>query len=472
MAVTSIWPIKGKVGKVIDYAVNPEKTTISSSQNRLALHVISGVAEYAADEMKTEQRELVTGINCAVDIAAEEFIRTKNHYNKRDGRICYHGYQSFAHGEVNAELAHKIGVELATRLWGNRFEVLVATHCNTGCYHNHFVINSVSFKDGGKLYNSHEDYRNMRELSDELCRKYGLSIVSPDGRGKNHAEWEAEKEGRPTRRSMICDDIERAICASLSEAQFRDTMTEMGYDFKTETASGSPLKYPAIRPPGAKGYFRFHKLGKGFSWDEIMARIAANKFRNLPFPEAERRRNLPKVYVPYPKTTGLRALYYRYCYELHIIVKHPTSTKRVHFALREDITKLEQLDAQSRFLGENRIDSMEQLLSYKETLSSDIHALDHERRNLRLKLNKAVSDSDKGSIQKQIDELSTIRKEMRKELTLCDAIKKRSEIIARNLEMLENEQRYENEIDRKEENEHEQLWRSSGSGRENVSEWY
>jgi len=27
MAVTAIWPIKGRVDKVIDYARNPEKTT-------------------------------------------------------------------------------------------------------------------------------------------------------------------------------------------------------------------------------------------------------------------------------------------------------------------------------------------------------------------------------------------------------------------------------------------------------------
>lgn len=472
MAVTSIWPIKGKIGKVIDYAMNPEKTISSSSQSQLALHVISGVAEYAADEMKTEHRELVTGINCAVDIAAEEFIRTKNHYDKRSGRICYHGYQSFAHGEVNAELAHKIGVELATKLWGSRFEVLVATHCNTGCYHNHFVINSVSFVDGGKFYNSHEDYRKMRELSDELCRKYSLSVVTSRGHGKNHGEWEAEQEGRPTRRSMICDDIERAICASLTQAEFRDAMQEMGYTFKTETASGSPLKYPAIRPPGAKGFFRFHKLGKGYSWDEIMDRIANNDHRNLPFPEAERRKNLPKAYPPYPKATGLRALYYRYCYELHIIVKHPTSTKRVHFALREDITKLEQLDAQSRFLASYQIDTLEQLKEVKNSISSDIHSLDSERRTLRRQLSKAGTDGDKDSIQAQIDDLNRIRKEMRKELVLCDAIERRSTEIDRNLEILENEQEYEKEIERKEENEHEQFWRSSRSGREDVSEWY
>ncbi len=472
MAVTSIWPIKGKVGKVIDYAMNPEKTTITTSPNRLALHVISGVAEYAADEMKTERRELVTGINCTTDNTALDFIETKKYYDKKDGRICYHGYQSFAKGEVNAELAHKIGVELATKLWGDRFEVLVATHCNTGCYHNHFVINSVSFLDGGKFYNSHEDYRNMRELSDQLCREYGLSFVVPEGRGKNHGEWEAEKEGRPTRRSMICDDIERAIRASVTPHQFREAIEEMGYEIKTETATGAPLKYPSIRPPGAKGFFRFHKLPKGYSWDEIMDRVHANQSRDLPFPEEERRKNLPKPFIPYPKATGLRALYFRYCYELHLIVKYPTSTKRVHFALREDITKLDQLDAQSRFLAAHHIDTQEQLSELRESLKADIQSLDKKRRSLRYQCQKADSDGERETTKRQIDDLGEIRKEMRRELVLCDAIEKRSTTVDRNMQMLENEQEYEKETEGKEKNEYEQLWRSGGSGREDVSEWH
>ena len=54
MAVTSIWPIKGRVDKVINYARNPEKTTEAARPEQAALHAIDGVVEYAADEMKTE----------------------------------------------------------------------------------------------------------------------------------------------------------------------------------------------------------------------------------------------------------------------------------------------------------------------------------------------------------------------------------------------------------------------------------
>ena len=62
MAVTSIWPINGRVSVLINYAANPEKTREKVSAG---LHQIDGVIQYAADELKTEKRELVTCINCS-----------------------------------------------------------------------------------------------------------------------------------------------------------------------------------------------------------------------------------------------------------------------------------------------------------------------------------------------------------------------------------------------------------------------
>ena len=137
MAVTSIWPIKGRVATVIDYARNPEKTREESSS---ALHKIDDVIQYAANELKTEYRAFVTCINCSSEeAAAREFMEAKEIWRKTEGRQCFHGYQSFRPGEVDAKTAHEIGVELAQRCWGDRFQIVVATHCNTGCYHNHFV---------------------------------------------------------------------------------------------------------------------------------------------------------------------------------------------------------------------------------------------------------------------------------------------------------------------------------------------
>ena len=171
MAVTSIWPIKGRVDRVINYARNPEKTTEGGYEELASFHAVDNVVEYAANDMKTERRSYVSCLNCREDTAAAQFMDTKRLWGKLGGRVCYHGYQSFKADEVTAEVAHEIGVKLAQELWGDRFEVVVATHCNTGHYHNHFVINSVSWADGKKFYNSPSDYAKMREVSSGRARQ-------------------------------------------------------------------------------------------------------------------------------------------------------------------------------------------------------------------------------------------------------------------------------------------------------------
>ena len=318
MAVTSIWPIKGRVDKVINYARNPEKT--HDKEKLSELHEIEGVVEYAADEMKTEKRAYVTCLHLhSEETAAQEFMETKRLMHNEGGRSCYHGYQSFKADEVDADTAHSIGVALARELWGDRFQVVIATHCNTGHYHNHFVINSVSDVDGKKFYNSPADYRRMREVSDRLCREAKISVIEyPANRRTNYGEWLAEKNGKPTMRSRIREDIDRAILASTTEREFQRVMKEMGYEVITKTPKGSPRVHPIVRIVDGGRNFRLDKLGEYYELDSIKQRIQNNYRRKTPFPEVAEDTKAP--YYQYKekakKATGLYALYLYYCYML------------------------------------------------------------------------------------------------------------------------------------------------------------
>ena len=471
MAVTSIWPIKGRVDRVINYARNPEKTTEGSYEELASLHAVDNVVEYAANEMKTERRSYVSCLNCRENTAASQFMETKRYWGKLGGRVCYHGYQSFKAGEVTAETAHEIGVKLAQELWGDRFEVVVATHCNTGHYHNHLVINSVSLMDGKKFYNSPADYARMREVSDRLCREYAISVIeNPGGRGKNYGEWQAEQNGKPTHRGTIRDDIDRAIRASTTERDFLRVMGEMGYQFKTRGKCGKPLKYPGLKPPDANGYFRFHKLGEGYSLEQIKERILQNLQKQVPFPVLEHKP--PRRYrvqgKPRKKVTGLRALYFRYCYELRIIVKRPASVKRVSFLLREDIAKLDRLDAETRFLGKQHIGTIGELTAHREKASAEIDTLTAQRQELRKELRRLNRQGDTiatDEVKGKISAISSRLKSLRKEVVLCDGIAQRSGQVKENLERLVKQK----ETERKELNEHELFRRRGGASREVVA---
>ena len=148
MATTSLWKFSSRLRGLIDYVSNGEKTN---------------------------NKEFVSGINCLPNIAYQEMMNTKKQFFKTDGIECFHGYQSFVSGEVTPEIAHEIGIKLAEKLWGDKYQVIVATHTNTDNIHNHFVLNSVSFKDGKKFTNRNKDYNNMQYESDNLCKEYGKS---------------------------------------------------------------------------------------------------------------------------------------------------------------------------------------------------------------------------------------------------------------------------------------------------------
>lgn len=131
---------------------------------------LSDVIEYAVQQEKTEKAEtddegaeimqrFVSGVNCTPMTARDEMIAVKKRFGKEGGVVAYHGYQSFAPGEATPEIAHEIGLRLAKKLWGEKYQVLVATHLDKENHlHNHFVLNTVSFVDGIKFYRSEKDY--------------------------------------------------------------------------------------------------------------------------------------------------------------------------------------------------------------------------------------------------------------------------------------------------------------------------
>ena len=219
MAATRIWSIKGRLDSVINYVTNPEKTD-GSIYTDMELQALTDVIDYAEDGSKTHNKVYVSGINLSPDIARDQMVMTKLQFGKTDEILAYHGYQSFLPGEVTPDMAHEIGIKLAERLWGDRFQVLVTTHLDHEHIHNHFCLNSVSFVDGKKFRGGSKAYWVMRAESDKICTEYGLSVIENPGKGKNYAEWKAEQEGRPTIRGQIKDELDEIIKASYTYKDF------------------------------------------------------------------------------------------------------------------------------------------------------------------------------------------------------------------------------------------------------------
>ena len=215
MATTGFWPVKGRLKEVIDYANNPDKTTAKEYLDEDLYAAI----RYVENDDKTDQTMYVSGINCSKHNAYNEMVAIKRRFGERGKNIAYHGYQSFAIGEVTPEEAHAIGKETARKMWGAKYQVVVTTHLNTDNIHNHFVVNSVSFKTGRKFRNSIGDRIELRKISDAICAERNKSVIQGNKFYSNKKAYWVEKSGKLTHRDMLRKDVDEALsqCASFKE---------------------------------------------------------------------------------------------------------------------------------------------------------------------------------------------------------------------------------------------------------------
>lgn len=478
MATTSIWAVKGWLGKVVLYIENPDKTENPKfyQQEDMAdvqTQNLSDVIGYAVraekttiapdDESAMVVRQFVSGVNCLPSTAREEMLAVKKRFGKEGGVIAYHGYQSFAPGEATPELAHEIGVKLARQLWGERYQVLVATHLDKENHlHNHFVVNTVSFVDGIKYHRTEKDYHDMRTASDALCREYNLSVIErpQQGRSKQYGEWRAEQEQRPTWRGLIRNEIDELIRQSVTEKQFYYLLRQKGYEVKF----GKDI---SVRPPGKERFVRLARnFGEAYTAEGIRQRILQQ-----PLPQPKRQmtdKPKPKVYrvqgnwQATRKITGFRALYFYYCYKLGIFPKgRPQNRARLHFLLREDLLKLNNISQEVRLLARHQIDTAEQLALYKKEQEVNIRELSAKRRVLQNALRtKAARDTSEqaDAYRVQIRELSERLKALRREVHLCDDIAERSGVMAEKLKAVREDEQKQRQ---KEEQQHEYIRRRS-----------
>lgn len=408
MATTKIWKIKERFDHVIDYATNKDKT---------------------------ENGKYVSGINCLPQTAYQEMSIVKKQYNKTNGILGFHAYQSFSGYEVSSDEAHEIGLKLAEELWGDRFQVIVTTHLNTKNIHNHFVINSVSFLDGKKYYDSKKAYALMRKTSDNICQDYRL-------KGLNENSFYKEACNRYERNStylnLVRDDIDYAIAQAKNYNEFTAILNAMGYELTNKNNVLSIRKEPYkrnIRLP--------RTFGEEYTRDSILFRIKHTISFKVPFPEAHtltgRFHRKSKISIRHKtKAKGLRALYLYYCYLLKIFPEKKSKGKVSQY-MREEIKKLDQFSNATRFLGKYKITTLSEVKDYRANAIKELNELKGKRENLWRK-HKRVKTSEEGQyICSEIQFLATKINELNSNIKLCDFIEERTSQIKDNVKEMKQE---------------------------------
>ena len=393
MATTGFWPVRGKLRDIIDYAENPDKTTAKEYLD----DDLYDALRYVENDDKTDKKMYVTALNCSKSAAYEQMMAVKRKYGERGKVVAYHGYQSFAAGEVTSEEAHQIGIETARRMWGDRFQVVVTTHLNTNNLHNHFVINSVSFKDGGKYRNSIEQHHEIRELSDAICRERGKSVLEHSSfhRQKSRGAYWAEKKGHLTHRDMLKRDVEYCLSVSYTRETFYKQLYGLGYEIDKTRMSVK-----------GKGWDRAVRLsGLGFTDEVIDRKLNYHYSQGWGFVRDVWNVNLPKK----TKSVLLSSIAHELGYQIErshdvaeiyidllflIIIEALRAVKEVKNAvimsveLRHQVKDLQQLIFDHNFLREADIHTLPQLDRYIENTKTQIQELERERSLLRNKIRR------------------------------------------------------------------------------------
>ena len=202
----------------------------------------------------------VSRINCSGSNSntLDQFRLLRLAFNQNNGIISHHFIQSFSPNDnVTPETVHRFGVEYAKLCFPN-YQVVVSTHVDKEHLHNHIIVNSCNMITGRKYYDNKETMKNNRVISDKLCRKYGVSVISSKSEFKpidqttmqlalKHKSWKIQ----------LLSDLDDAKEKCRSKSEFISFFKSRNYEIRYE-------KHITIRKIGEKKAIRVDTLAKQF----------------------------------------------------------------------------------------------------------------------------------------------------------------------------------------------------------------
>ena len=430
IATVSIWKIDNNLGQVIKYTTDNNKTDLGKYLD------LEKSLEYIRDDFKTEDKLFVSGINCNPDTALKDMIRVKEQFNRKAGAVGFHAYQSFKEGEVTPEQAHQIGIQLAKEVWGDRFQVVVTTHLNTNHYHNHFVVNSVSYVDGKRYYDNRATYAELRRLNDCICKENNLSYLQEKKTktGINYLNYQNKNIQYTNYYKTAKQDLDIAISISHNYQEFITILNNMKY--KVIDRSGKL----SIRGDNYKRNIRIERyFGEDYSIENIKKQIAGTY---LPIKkEYFKKKKIIDNYLTTllkPKYNSFYGTYIRYCNILNIYPDY-ANKKYISSSMREDIKHLDELSEQAILLADNKIETEEHFFSFYQNLKEELISVKGKREEL-WRLSRENNSELSEELKDEIDKLNNKVESINKDLALCKKIDMRKEIIKDDLKKIEEKE--------------------------------
>ena len=253
----------------------------------------ANVFDYATKEEKTDLK-LTAYINCSHNdrYVLKEFQNDRIAYSQDKGILASHIVQSFSPSDnVTPELAHKIGREFLEKCAAD-YKAILITHVDRNHIHNHIIVNSCSMLDGKKFYENKTHLRLLRKVSDELCYKYGLSVIEKDNATKyyplDQSTLNAAKEGRSWKFQLV-KDMDKAFEDCHSKNEFINFFQTHGYEIKFTN------KNITFKKIGEQKGIRADTLAKQFG--QKYSKASIEQRMNITAPPSESARTGSKKFI-------------------------------------------------------------------------------------------------------------------------------------------------------------------------------
>ena len=239
--------------------------------------------EYILDPEKTEGKYM-TSLNCLSDPkAAYDMMKLvyEQHSGKRfdapipkEGKArvkAIHYIISFdPKDNVSPSKAMVIGREFVKKMFGLDCQCVIASHTDTDNTHLHILVNSYDIA-GKKLYSNWHTLNHAKEVSDEVCKRYGIEPYKGKGRGGGtiaYNEWQHRKN-KTSWKQQIAEKIDELISQVRSVDDLIETLKVQGYEIKRG-------KYISIKAPGQERFVRTKTLGEDYTEESLSTRIRFN----------------------------------------------------------------------------------------------------------------------------------------------------------------------------------------------------
>lgn len=188
--------------------------------------------------------------------------------------------QSFAPGEVTPEQAMQIGEELCDRYLKGDYQYVIAVHHDKSHLHCHVIFNNTNLYNGLSFTTEHNQgkkneraWAELRQISDEICHKYGISVIDEPEKGQSvsHFERDMQLQGKSWK-DKLRGKIAEVAFYSKNFDDFLQRCNECGIEYVYKPQNKVKLKF-RLKDEGQQKFTRADTLGEEYTAERIAEQI-------------------------------------------------------------------------------------------------------------------------------------------------------------------------------------------------------